>query len=215
MEFIKYIIALSVLNLSACVAQEGTEIMTNGEHKSQSAVSQILAENRARLSANESALQNVGRTACGNGFTLELFAPRDIRFEAALRQTTAAPQDAFFWVLRVPQDPTLTEVAVTVPNAWDKPEWFAERRVDDRWLPVRKPASNGSAHASLVDAPATFSLDDAMGDIVLPVPLAGPLSRAMVDPLPGDYRIHFAPFSSVIGTETCSLNAQFWEVTLR
>ena len=211
----KNLVILAALSCSGCVAQEGNEVMSSSGGKRQTAFVQILAENRARLSVSADALQSVGRTPCGEGYVLELFAPRAIRFEAALRRSTAAPEYALFWVLRVPDSPAAGEVSITVPNAWDKPEWYAERRVDGRWAAVRKPASNGTAHASLVDAPAMFSLTETQGDIVLPVPLVGPLSRVLAAPEPGHYRIHVAPFTATISGRTCKLEARAWEVQLR
>lgn len=189
--------------------------MSNGRSERQEGYAQILSENRARLGANSADLQSVGRTTCKGGYALELIAPRSIRFTSALRQSTAAPADALFWIIRVPDHPAVAEVSITVPNAWDKPDWYAERHVDEGWAPVHKPASSGAAHAALADSPSTFHLADAQGDIVLPVPLAGPLSRVMVDPEPGIYRVHFAPFTATIGGDTCSFNARAWEVTLR
>jgi hypothetical protein len=215
MGLMKYLVVLAAFGFSGCVAQEGSGAMSNDGAENKTVFAEILAENRARLRANAAALQSVGKTSCGGGYALELFAPRAIRFTAALRQSTAAPEDALFWVLRVPDSPTLSEVSITVPNAWDKPDWYAERRDDEGWVPIRKPESNGTAHASLVDAPATFQLADAQGDIVLPVPLAGPLPRVMADPEPGNYRIHFAPFTATIGGVTCKFEARAWGVTLR
>ena len=215
MGLIRNLVILAAFGSSGCVAQEGNGTMSNGGEERKSAFVQILAENRVRLSRNVDALQRVGQTVCGGGYALELFAPRTIRFAAALRQSTAAPEDALFWVLRVPESPAVAEVSITVPNAWDKPDWYAERRLDGRWTPVNKPASNGPAHASLIDAPTSFRLADARGDIVLPVPLAGPLSRVLVDPEPGNYRIHLAPFPASIGGNTCKFDARAWEVTLR
>lgn len=212
---IRHLVILAAFGSSGCVAQEGSGVMSNGGEESKTAFVEILAENRARLRASASALQSVGQTSCRGGYILELLAPRAIRFTAALRQSTAAPEDALFWVLRVPDSPTVPEVSITVPNAWDKPDWYAERRDGERWVLVRKPASNGMAHASLVDAPVTFRLTDAGGDIVLPVPLAGPLSRVMIDPAPGIYRIHFAPFTAMINGGTCRFDARAWEVKLR
>lgn len=161
MGLIKHLVVFVAFGVSGCVIQERKDVMSNGEEQRQRVFAQILSENRARLDANAAALQTVGRTPCGGGYALELFAPRAIRFTAARRQSTAAREDALFWVLRVPDRPEVAEVSITVSNAWDKPDWYAEIRRDNRWRLVRKPASNGTAHASLVDAPTTLRLSDA------------------------------------------------------
>jgi len=201
--------------LVGCIHDTSGNTRSNDTSSSNPSVQVALAENdRQRLAANIADLNQVAHTECAGGYTLELYAPKEISYSSALRDTNKTSANAMFWVLRVPTNPSYSSYEMTVPNAWDKQEWFAERLADNRWLPVPKPPSMGSAHASLVDAPATFDQSDVRGDNVLPVDLRGPLPKVLSNPGQGAYRIHFPEFSAVIGGEKCTLDASFWQVNL-
>ena len=69
--------------------------------------------------------------------------------------------------------------------------------------------------ANVIQMIKQHQITETQGDIVLPVPLVGPLSRVLAAPEPGHYRIHFAPFTATISGRTCKLEARAWEVQLR
>lgn len=198
--------------LTGCINETSGNTMANDVPSNNSSLQATFAEtDRQRLIVNISALNQVARTDCADGYALELYAPKRITYSAALRDTSKTSANALFWVLRVPPNPLFSSYEMTVPNAWDKQEWFAERREDNQWVAIPKPPSMGAAHASLVDAPAMFTQSDVQGDNVLPVDLRGPLAKVLSNPDSGTYRIHFPEFSAVIGGKICTLGASFWQ----
>lgn len=200
--------------LGGCVSETSNNSM-NGDAGMNVSIQKEIAENdRERLRSNIDQLVRVGRTDCADRYALELYAPSQVSYASALRDTSKSSANALFWVLRVPENPPFSSYQMTIPNALDKPEWFAERRTDTGWVSVSKPPSMGTAHSSLIDAPVTFEQSEVQGDNVLPVALGGPLSKVLAQPEIGSYRIHFAPFTAVVGGAECVFSPSFWDVNL-
>lgn len=211
MHVILPVFAVSIL-LTGCIDNVTGDTMPNDSASANSVFAVIAETDRERLAENIEQLTRVARTECSGGYALELYAPSQVSYEAALQDTNKRSPNAMFWVMRVPDNPPYTTYEMTTPNALDKPEWFAERLIDGRWEYVSKPPSLGPAHDSSVDVPVTFKHSEVRGDNVLPHGLSGPLSKVLRGPISGRYRIHFAPFTANIGGTECSLNADFWEV---
>lgn len=175
----------------------------------------IAESDRKRLAANAARLALVARTACNDGYVMEMYAPPELSWREVLNDTANTSHRALFWVIRVPKSPPHATLTVTLPLAVDRPEWFAEQAVNRKWQKVPKPPGMGSAHESLKDAPLTLKQSDTNGDLVLPTSLSTPVARVLGNPTPGRYRIHFPAFTAKIGSKTCTLTPAMWEVVLR